>query len=297
MLAVKYSNKGERMDITRINSSITAFIRPSEGANVGLISTPKGIVVIDTASSPGEILALLQAAQVKVGEVCLVINTHSHSDHTWGNQVFNCPILAHRLCLELMQAALKDDWSTPELQAYVSDLEKTDQARAADMRKLVENLKIKLPDQVFDERFMGVIGAEKYEVIHLGGHTPDLSIVWLPEKRVLFASDLIFQGRYPYIFDGDIPIWVDGLNRLLEFKAKVIIPGHGVLCSEEEIIYLRDYLLDTWERTREHVRLGHTADEVVTDTGYPIFSSDRYARLHQANIHYMYEQIKRFAVR
>ena len=279
------------MEVTRINSSLSAFIRPSEGANVGLISTPQGMVVIDTTSSPGEILVLLQAAGVDVEEVCMVINTHSHSDHTWGNQVFNCPILAHRLCLEQMQAALKVEWSMEELQAYISDLEKTDLLRAEDFRKVVENLNIKLPDQVFDVRFMGVIGGVKYEVIHLGGHTPDLSIVWLPENKVLFASDLIFQGRYPYIFDGDIPAWVDRLNKLQEFKAEAIIPGHGVRCSEGEIIYLRDYLLNTWERTSEHIRLGHTADEAVTDQGYPIFASDRYERLHRANIRYMYKQL------
>jgi cyclase len=291
ILATRFFSKGGKMEIIRIHSSVIAFIRPSEGANVGLISTPKGMVVIDTASSPGEILALLQAAQANMDVVQMVINTHYHSDHTWGNQVFNCPILAHRLCLECMQAAMNSDWSKEELQAYISDLEKTDRARADEMRKLVKNLKIKLPDRVFEEHFIGVMGGEKYEVIHFGGHTPDLSIVWLPEKKVLFASDLIFQGRYPYIFDGVIPTWIDRLNRLLEFKAEAIIPGHGVRCSEGEIIYLRDYLLSTWERTSEHIRLGHTVDEAVTDPGYPIFASDRYGRLHQANIGFMYEQL------
>ncbi len=284
------------MEIIRINSSIFAFIRPGEGANVGLISTPKGMVVIDTTSSPGEILALIQATQVSVEEVHAVINTHSHSDHTWGNQVFPCPILAHRLCLKKMQAALKAEWSMEELQAHIIELEKTDPLHAEDVRKMVENLQIKLPDQVFNEHFVGEIGGVKYEVIHLGGHTPDLSIVWLPEKKVLFASDLIFQGRYPYIFDGDISAWINQLDRLLEFKAEWIIPGHGVSCSEAEIIYLRDYLLNTWERTSEHIRLGHTADEVVTDPGYPIFASDRYERLHQANIRYIYEQLMNLPV-
>jgi glyoxylase-like metal-dependent hydrolase (beta-lactamase superfamily II) len=296
-LVIGFFNKGGSMEITRINSSITAFIRPSEGANVGLISTPKGMVVIDTTSSPGEILALLEAAGIHVEEIKQVINTHFHSDHTWGNQVFSCPIVAQRQCLKRMQAALRDDWSMEELQAYIIELEKTDPLHAEDVGKMVANLKITLPDQLFDEKFMHVMGGLNYEIIHLGGHTPDTSIVWLPSEGVMFTSDLIFQGRYPYIFDADILAWIDALNILLEYKAKAIIPGHGVMCSEGEIIYLRDYLQDTWERTNEHVRLGHVVDEIVTDPGYPIFSTNHYDRLHQANIRYIYEQLNSLDVR
>jgi cyclase len=281
------------MEIIRIDPCITAFFRPNEGANVGLINTPKGMILIDTTSSPDDIRVLLKAAGIHAEDIRLVINTHFHSDHTWGNQIFSCPIMAQQLCVERMQAALKEDWSMEELQAYTTELEKTDPTRAAEVRKMVDNLKITLPDQVFEERFMGVLGGLKYEIIHLDGHTPDTSVVWLPDKRVLFASDLIFQGRYPYIFDADIPAWNNALNKLLEFKAMVIIPGHGVRCGDSEILYLRDYLQHSWERTKEHVQLGHTAKETADDPAYPIFSTDRYKRLHKANIRYMYKQLKR----
>lgn len=283
------------MEVIRIDPCVTAFIRPMEGANVGLISTLKGNILIDTTSSPDDVLALLEAADIHTEDIKLVINTHFHSDHTWGNQVFNCPIVAQRLCVEQMQAALKNDWSMEELQAYITELEKTDPPRATDVRKMVDNLKITLPDQVFEGRFTGVLSGLKYEIIHLGGHTPDTSIVWLPAEKVLFASDLIFQGRYPYIFDADVPVWIDALSTLLEFKSEAIIPGHGVRCSEAEILYLRDYLQHSWEMTKEHVKLGHTAREVAADQAYPIFSTDRYKRLHKANIRYMYEQLKNAA--
>lgn len=281
------------MDIIRLDPCVTAFIRPNEGANVGLINTPGGMILIDTTSSPDDIRALLKAADIHAEEIGLVINTHFHSDHTWGNQVFNCPIVAQRLTVERMQAALKDDWSMEELQAYITELEKTDPPGAAEVRKMVNNLKITLPDQIFEEQFMGELGGLKYEIIHLGGHTPDTSAVWLPDERVLFASDLIFQGRYPYIFDADIPAWIDALSKLLEFKAEAIIPGHGVRCSEAEILYLRDYIQHSWERTKVHVQLGHTSREAAADPAYPIFSTDRYKRLHKANIRYMYKQLKK----
>ena len=113
------------MEIIRIDSLATAFIRPGEGANAGLIHTPKGMLLIDTTSSPGEIKTLFEAVGANPEEVRLVINTHFHSDHTWGNQVFTCPILAHRSCLERMQSGLKNEWSPEVLQSYLSDLEKS----------------------------------------------------------------------------------------------------------------------------------------------------------------------------
>jgi cyclase len=278
------------MEIIKIDSLVTAFIRPEDGANVGFIHTPNGMILVDTTSSPAEIQALFEASQARMGDVCLVVNTHSHSDHTWGNQLFTCPILAQRLCQEQMRANLHNNWSMEVLQSYISDLEKTDPKRAEDLRRTVTGLHIKLPDQTFEERYKGELGGLEYEIIHLGGHTPDLSVVWLPGKRVLFASDLIFQGRYPYIFDADIPVWVDALSSLLEFEAEVIIPGHGVSCGEAEINALSEYLQHTWQLTEEHIRMGHSADETSADPVYPYFAVGSYERLHQANIRYMYQQ-------
>jgi cyclase len=259
------------MEIIRIDSVATAFIRPVEGVNAGLIHTHNGMILIDTTSSPAEVKSLLEAVNVGLEEVQLVINTHSHSDHTWGNQVFTCPILAHRLCQERMQSSLKNEWSPEALQSYINDMQATDPKKAEDFRQTVQGLQIKLPDQVFEERCEGDMGGLKYQVIHLGGHTPDLSVVWLPESRILFASDLIFQGRYPYIFDADIPTWIDRLARLLEFVARAIIPGHGVMCGEAEIVALRQYLQHTWQLTEEHIRLGHSSDEAAVDPSYPVF--------------------------
>jgi len=278
------------MEILRIGSLFTAFIRPKEGANVGLIHTPNGMILIDTTSSPAEIRALFEVEGISLDEVRLVINTHSHSDHTWGNQLFSSPILAHRTCQQQMETALSSYWSPAALQSNLTDLEKADPRKADNFRHTLNGLQIKLPDKVFEDRFEGELGGVRYVVIHLDGHTPDCSIVWLPEKKLLYASDLIFQGRYPYIFDSDVLTWIEALNRLLEFKAEVIIPGHGVRCGGAEIVVLREYLQHTWELTGEHVRMGHPVKEILADRAFPIFPGEKYERLHQENIRYMYKQ-------
>ncbi len=279
------------MDIARIAPRFTAFIRPKEGANVGLIHTPQGLILIDTSSSPADIQALFTALGARAEEVRLVINTHSHSDHTWGNQVFACPILAHRLCQKLMKSALRRYWSPAALQAYLSTLEKTDLKKAREMHQVLETLQIKLPDQVFESHLQGELGGVNYELVHLGGHTPDCSIVWLPEEKILYASDLVFQGRYPYIFDADIPLWIEALDHLLEFDAKAVIPGHGVICGATEIRTIRSYLQHTWELTREHIQLGHGLKKTLAGDEFPVFPGEKYDLLHQANIRYMFRKL------
>jgi cyclase len=279
------------MKILRIDSQFTAFIRPELGANVGLVHTPRGMVLIDTTSYPSDLEALFEAAGTTIQEVRMVINTHSHSDHTWGNQLFNCPILAQRLCLEQMRSNLENDWSPVEIQAYIADVEKTDPDKAEDIRKKMEGMQIKLPNQVFEDRYEGELGGVHYEVIHMGGHTPDCSIVWLPENRVLYASDLIFQGRYPYIYDADIPAWVEALKQLKEFKVEVIIPGHGVRCTEAEINVLQNYLERSWQLAKQHIQAGHDINETLKDKAFPVFPGEKYEQLHKANIRYIVQKL------
>jgi glyoxylase-like metal-dependent hydrolase (beta-lactamase superfamily II) len=127
------------MDVVKIDSYATAFIRPLEGVNAGLIHTPKGMILIDTTSSPAEAVALLTAISASMSKVQMVVNTHFHSDHTWGNQVFKCPILAHRLCLERMKTALTNEWSLETFRSYLADLEKTNPEKADEFRTTLKD--------------------------------------------------------------------------------------------------------------------------------------------------------------
>jgi cyclase len=282
------------MESVEVAPDVTAFIRYDEAAaNAGLIHTAAGPIVVDTTQCPPDMQALLDAAGVAASEVRLVINTHFHSDHVWGNQLFACPILAHRLCREKMEANLAGEWSAQAIAAIIAEREKEDPVGAQEVREKLGGLRVTLPSDVFDERRDLEIGGVRIEVIQFGGHTPDLCVVWLPQSRTLFASDLIFARRYPYLFDADIPAWIAALKRLPEFGAQAIVPGHGLLCGEPEIALLRDYLEATWARTTEHVARGHTADEAAADPAYPRFDDPTAARYHEANIRFVYEQLAR----
>jgi cyclase len=281
------------MQMMEPSPGVVAFVRPTEGANASLIRTDDGMIVVDTTSCTADMMGLLDVARASPAEACLAINTHQHSDHTWGNQLFDCPIVAHRLCREAMEANLDDVWKLESIQATIAERGKSDPQWAAEMRKKVDGLRITLPTETFEERCDLDRGSVRIEVIHFGGHTPGSSVVWLPEARVLFSGDLLFVERYPYIGDADIPALIAALKRLRRFDAQAIVPGHGPLCGDAAITSMIDYLQETWLRTVDHLAQGHTADEAAQDPEYPRYAEGSAERYHEANIRVIYEQLMR----
>ncbi len=280
------------MELLEVYAGVTVVIRPEEGANIGFVHTADGIVVIDTTSYPEDMQKLLTAAKVHAQDVCLVINTHHHRDHTWGNQLFECPILAHKICKERMQASLENEWRPEAIQAMVENAAHGDPQQAQALRQKTSDLRIVLPNQIFERWFSADLGSVRIEVTHYGAHTPDLAVVWLPEARVLFASDLIFVGRYPYLNDADVPAWVEALNRLSEYNTTIVVPGHGPLCHEGDIAALQTYLEGTWRLVAEHLAKGHSLEETLADPAFPHYVEGQLER-YQNNIKVVYQQMER----
>lgn len=282
------------MHIETFSPSIKAFIRPGEGANIGLIHTDEGYILIDTPTFPPDMRSLLDAAEITASDVRLVINTHYHADHTWSNQVFDCPIIAHRLCRETMETKLENEWSPAGIEKMLSEYEKTNFEAAAETRGKLGNLTVRLPTEVIDEHKAMQWGDVRLELIHVGGHTPGSIIVWLPTEKILFASDLLFIGRYPYIDEANIPDLIEVLKKLPEFGAKTIVPGHGPLCGSTEIAKLRDYLERTWDWTKEQLQAGRSVEEFASDASSPQHvDKDEPPGRREQNIRVMAEQIKK----
>jgi cyclase len=159
------------------------------------------------------------------------------------------------------------------------------------MRKKIDGLRITLPTEAFEDHRDVAFGGAQIEVIHYGGHTPGSSVVWLPEVGVLFAGDLLFVERYPFIGDADIPALIWALKRLRKLGAQTIVPGHGPFCGDAAIVDMLGYLQETWSRTVDHLAQGHSADEAAADPGYPRYAEGAAERYHETNIRVMYTQL------
>jgi cyclase len=177
-----------------------------------MIYTTAGVILVDTTARPVDIQACLDLADLTPEDVCLILLTHSHSDHTSGIPLFKCSSLAHKLTYQRIK------------------------------NRRTKRSKQQIPTEIFENRRVLEIGGARLEMIHVGGHTPGSSVVWHPKERILFAGDLIFEGRYPFLATANIEKLMAALRWLPSLGARVILPGHGDLCNNDEVMRQLNYI-------------------------------------------------------
>ena len=213
-------------------------------SNAGVVIAPEGVVVIDALGSP----ALAKRLVVEIEKLTnkpiqYVIVTHYHADHIYGLQVFRdlgAKIIAQekgKLYLTSETAKLRLEVSRKDLAPWVDT---STELQAADV-------------WVIDDESVMLSGWQ-FDLIKVGpAHTPDDLAVFVPQEQVLFAGDLMFQGRIPFVGNADSAGWIKSLDRLMTLSPQVVVPGHGPTSSNpaEDLKFTRDYLKYLRDTMRE----------------------------------------------
>ena len=189
--------------------------------NIGVVLGGDGVLLIDTRVShrqAGEIRGDLRSLTAL--PVTVVVNTHGHSDHAFGNHPFRpAPIWGHARCVVMIEAT--GDRQRTGLAAVMPEL-------ADELAEVV----LDPPDRTFDESATVEIepGGRTVELRYLGrGHTDNDIVVMVPDANVLFAGDLLENDATPYFGDGFPVDWPVTAERLVELATGVVVPGHGSL--------------------------------------------------------------------
>ena len=233
-------------------------------SNAGFVITAQGVVLIDALGSPALALRLLAAiARITDKPVTHVILTHYHADHIYGLQVFKAAgarVLAHQAAREYLQsdtARLRLEASRQELAPWID----------ADTR-LVEADEWLVSSRSLD------VGGMRFELLHAGpSHTPEDLVVHLPQEKVLFAGDLVFRARIPFVGQADSRQWIKALDALLALAPRVIVPGHGPVSSHarEDMALTRDYLAYLRQAMGKAARAMEPFDEAYQATDWSRF--------------------------
>jgi glyoxylase-like metal-dependent hydrolase (beta-lactamase superfamily II) len=205
-------------------------------SNAGFVVTPQGVVVIDALGSPvlaEELIAAIQ--QVTTQPIRYVIVTHYHADHVYGLQAFKAVganVIAHRAGLDYLNsetAALRLAASRDELFPWID-----------------ERTHLVPADRWLDDDTVLELGGERFHIHHVGpAHTPEDLVVHAEHAGVMFAGDLVFRGRIPFVGQADSRQWIASLGRLIAFKPRIVVPGHGPISTEPlaDLQLTRDYLV------------------------------------------------------
>lgn len=186
----------------------------SDDLDTFAIVTERFMVLVDTQMTPQNcqtILGILRSELATRG--LLVVNSHQHDDHVWGNAALpvGTPIIALEASLSLA--------NDPRFQSSLEQ-KRLEDTRFADVR-------IVAPNQTFAERFVIHGGDLTLELLPAPGHCADQLVVWIPEIRTLLATDAA-EHPLPYAGDPrDLETLRATLRRLQNLEPDVVLPCHG----------------------------------------------------------------------
>ncbi|BBB24680.1 MBL fold metallo-hydrolase [Amphritea japonica] len=224
----------------------------SYGANAGIIIGDKSVLVIDTQISSLRAQEFIQAIrEITDKPIRYVLNTHFHSDHTFGNADFSAlgaTIISHHMADVYMKK-----WSQKILDNGWSGLT-SDQAQGT---------RITYPDMTFQDKLVIDLGGIKPEIIfHTHSHTQGSVFVHLPKQQIVFAGDVLFNDYHPNMSASDVAGWVKTLDLISALNAKTIVPGHGELSVNKDLTELRSYLLFFDEKAKQFAEMSDDRKEV-----------------------------------
>ena len=236
-------------------------------SNAGFFVTDEGVVVVDALGSPALAQELLREIhRVTPQAIRYVVVTHYHADHIYGLQTLaqaGAKVIGHASAREY----LNSDTAQRRLEASRIDLAPWIDA----------NTRLVPADQWLDTqetRFR--LGSMDFVVDHVGpAHTPEDVVVFVPQLGVLFAGDLFFQGRIPFVGQADSRLWIQALNRLMKYQPKIVIPGHGPASTNPmvDMTMTRDYLLYLRKTMGEAAKNMEPFEEVYAKTDWSRFES------------------------
>lgn len=226
------------------------YVLVTEGfaLNTGLIVGTERAMVIDTGSGPRQGREILSVVREKTHLPLVVVNTHSHYDHFFGNAVFAdagvTEFWAHQKCAS--EIAQRGD----QQRRHVEMLEPEMFAGKGNHVELV------VPNAIVKEQPVLVdLGGQTATLFYLGrGHTDGDLLVGTP--TTLYTGDLVEEGAYPSFEDSYPEEWADALRHIsaLRHRYEFLIPGHGKPCSDQLVKTMADTMTTAIRQARQSIR-------------------------------------------
>jgi len=227
-------------------------------SNAGFVVTSAGVVVFDALGTPVLGQALIDAVRrVTTQPIRRLIISHYHADHYYGMQAFKAAgveVWAH----EAGRGVIDSDEARARLEQRRRDL----------FPWVDEDTRLSNADRwlAFGEsgEIAFVLGDQRFRLIDAGGaHSPHDLMMYAQGEGVLFAGDVFFTGRVPFVVGADTRRWLEVLDRIVALQPRVAVPGHGGASQRvaEDLALTRDYLRHVREVMRVAVEAMADFDE------------------------------------
>jgi cyclase len=265
--------------VQEVSDGVYAYVQP-DGTwwinNTGFLVGRSRAAAIDACATEARTRAFLDAvASVTPAPVRTLVNTHHHGDHTHGNSLFgDAVIVAHERTREEVIA---------EGRPGTSELIRSGAWEPTEWG----DLQVAPPFLTYTTGVDLWVDDLRCQVRYTGGpaHSTNDSIVWIPERKVLFAGDLLFNGGTPFLLAGSVAGALEAVAALKDLGAETIVPGHGPVCGPEVIDDVLAYLRFVSDLAADAVRSGTDPLEAARSTDLGAFAGLTDAERLVGNLH------------
>ena len=252
------------------------YVFSSTSFNSGAIATSEGVVVLDALSS--EAIARQEReviASVIKQPVRFLVSSTFHNNYTWGNVAFQDVIkVGHENYRADLLAQMQRDRVSPE------------------------NQKARLPQVTYRDRLTIHLGGKEIQILYLGrGHTRGDSIMFVPQDRIAYVSELFFFDQFLYINDGYGLSWLKTLDAIQALPADILVPGHGLIPEDPKetrqgLHRFRQILVDLRDAVQEEIARGATEDQAAAAIKLPQYEKMQgYTSQREVAVRRMYKEM------
>lgn len=230
---------------------------------IGVILGGRDVLVVDTRASPMHAAELAtELRELTRDPVSIVVDTHWHWDHTFGNSVFRpATIWGHVQAAERLRR---------EGKATIDEVASWYESEEPDVAAAVRETVIDPPERTFEETATVEVGDRLVELSYHGrAHTEGDIVLVVPDANVMFAGDLLEEGAPPSFGDSFPLEWPTTVERLLPLATGVVVPGHGAIGDRG---FVEDQLA-AFRRLEEMARAVHEGSlDLEAALAEPLFS-------------------------
>jgi glyoxylase-like metal-dependent hydrolase (beta-lactamase superfamily II) len=262
---------------TALREIIAGHYAFSSGSfNSGLIVTSEGVVVLDALNSESVGKAEREAIANTIRQpVRFLVSSTFHNNYSKGN------------------AAYADVWKIGH-ENYRTDLLDLMQREKVP----AEEQKARLPNETYRNRLSLYLGGKEIQIRYLGrGHTRGDSIIYVPQDRIAYLSELFFAEQFLYIDDGYGLDWLKTLDAIDGLGAEIFVPAHGPIPADpretrQGLGRFRQMLVDIRDAVQKELARGATEDQAAAAIRWPQYEKMQgYNAQREVAVRRLYRQL------
>ena len=256
-------------DLVTLKVQGNVYLITGAGGNIAVQTGDQGVLVVDTglAEMGDKVVAAIRKLSDK--PVQYIINTHVHPDHTGGNDA------VRKAGLTYVGANVTGNLTDAGVGAQILAQDNVLKRMSAPTGKQAPTPFGSWPTETFlSGRKQLFFNGEPIEIIHQpAAHTDGDSLVIFRRSDVVVTGDLFVTTSYPFIDvdrGGTIQGEVDALNNIMEIAipglqdegGTYIIPGHGRICDQPDLLEYRDMVTIIRDRIQAAIKKGMSLAQV-----------------------------------